>query len=92
MFEVYDNRGKTADRYTIYVWEFEGKHGGYSPDYCITTDGDPNDPRGIWLRGEFTERAVGLGEVRIEVEDLPVSAQLQLLQELQLEPDWRNEI
>jgi hypothetical protein len=78
IFEIYDNGGKTVDRFTIYLLAQ-----GASCD-CITTDGHPEDPQGIWLHGQAKLEAVGHQERRIDIKELPLSCQLKLLSELSL--------
>jgi hypothetical protein len=80
MIEIYDNKGKTVDRYSIYVWP-DGV-GGDLDKYVITTDGKPNDPQGFWQHGEFDDECVGEDETKISVDDLPMAAQTALLKEL----------
>lgn len=74
MFQVYDNGGKTVDRYTIYLLE-AGELVG-----CITTNGDPN---AFWQHTECDPTVIGVNEKRMSVMDLPAKARKQLLLELE---------
>ena len=50
---VYDNGGKTFDRYTIYIDQVEATHNGHKMYACLGLSGNPTSPQGFsqWSYG-----------------------------------------
>jgi hypothetical protein len=73
---IYDNGGKTADRYTVY-YNIEEKENWFS---CLGMDGKPFHPQGIGMHSSGM-----LGEhngKRITFDQLPEDCQKAVLQDL----------
>jgi hypothetical protein len=64
--KVYDNKGKTIDRYTIL---FEDWHFGKSCD-ALTISENPQSPQGVYSRGEVYQLNDSLGK-EIDFNKLP---------------------
>lgn len=79
---IYDNDGKTADRFTVVYDSFEGyQTNGKKLWYCVSMDGSPFHPQGI---GMHCTTLLGrhLGK-KITFEQLPIDCQKLVFQDLQ---------
>lgn len=86
---VYDNGGKTADRYTVYYLTPQYFHGEKFYIY-IGMSAYPTHPQGIGEHGEVSSSQLprhkyhrGIGK-RIEFADLPVDCQTVVNRELEV--------
>ena len=82
---IYDNKGKTADRYTVVFEPFIGyENRQYFPVLCMS--GNPFHPQGIGIHNEYPFRPTRMkGEVVIDWSELPEKCQQCVLQDLEIE-------
>jgi hypothetical protein len=77
---IYDNGGKTADRYTVYYNAIEKKEGKNIFYACLGMDDKPFHPQGIGLHSSGV-----LGRhngKRIQIDQLPLDCQKAITQDL----------
>lgn len=77
---IYDNGGKTADRYTVCYTPYDLTSGKWYP--YVAMSGAPHHPQGVCQHGELQWRPVGYGKV-IAFDALPEECRNIVLSDIQ---------
>lgn len=85
---IYDNNGKTADRYTVvfepYTLPKDGRvYSGCDVYPYLGMSGAPFHPQGVGMHGESVGRRIVLRDKVIRFEDLPADCQRAVMQDLE---------